>query len=96
MAQRKRKLVTEIVGGEPYEYYPLGEYVVCAPGVSGGEPTFKYTRIGVNHAIDLIAGGWTVEKVAEAYKLSVAAVQEALELAMEALRKPFHPPHEAG
>jgi uncharacterized protein (DUF433 family) len=90
MAQRKRKLVTEIVGGEPYEYYSLGEYVVCAPGVSGGEPTFKYTRIGVNHAIDLIAGGWTVEtveKVAQAYKISVAAVQEALELAMEALRK---------
>ena len=53
MAQRKRKLVSEIVGGEPYEYYSLGEYVVCAPGVSGGEPTFKYTRIGVNHAIDI-------------------------------------------
>ena len=41
MAERKRKLVTEIVGGEPYEFYSLGEYVVGAPGVSGGEPTFK-------------------------------------------------------
>lgn len=30
------KLVTEIVGGEPYEYVPLGEYVVRAPGVCDG------------------------------------------------------------
>ena len=87
VAQRKRKLVTEIVGGEPYEYYPLGEYIVAAPGVCGGEPTFKYTRIGVNHALDLLAGGWTVEKVAEAYKQPLEAVQEALDLAMEALRE---------
>lgn len=36
------ELMTEIVGGEPYEYYPLGEYVVRAPGVCGGRPTFKY------------------------------------------------------
>ncbi len=39
--------VTEIVGGEPYRYSPLGEYVVKAEGVCGGRPTFKYTRIEV-------------------------------------------------
>ena len=31
------KLVTETVGGEAYQYYPLGEYVVRAVGVCGGE-----------------------------------------------------------
>jgi len=87
MAQRKRQLVRELVGGEPYEYYPLGQHVVCAPGVCGGEPTFKYTRIGVQHAIELLSGGWTVDKVARAYQVPVAAVQEALDLAMRAFNK---------
>lgn len=40
--------VTEIVGGEPYRYFPLGEHVVSAEGVCGGRPTFKYTRIEVS------------------------------------------------
>jgi uncharacterized protein (DUF433 family) len=87
MAQRKRKLVREIVCGEPYEYYPLGEYVVCAPGVCGGRPTFKYRRIGVQNALELLSGGWTVEQVSQAYTLPVAAIQEALDLAVQAINK---------
>lgn len=85
MAGQRRELIHETVGGEPYEYYALGEYIVAAPGVCGGEPTFKYTRINVEHALDLLSGGWTVEQVAQAYKLPVAAVREALELAKQAL-----------
>lgn len=87
MEQRARELVTEIVGGEPYAYYPLGEYVVCAPGICGGRPTFKYHRIDVRHALSLLSGGWTIERVAEEYQIPVAAVQEALELAAEALNQ---------
>ena len=30
-----KKLVREIVGGESYEYYPLGQHIVVAPGVWG-------------------------------------------------------------
>jgi hypothetical protein len=30
------KLVNETVGEELYQYYPLGDYVVRAPGVCGG------------------------------------------------------------
>lgn len=85
MAQRKQELVCEIVGGEPYEYYPLGEHIVAAPGVCGGEPTFKYTRINVEHALSLLSGGWTVEAVARSYRVPVAAVQEALDLAARSL-----------
>jgi uncharacterized protein (DUF433 family) len=85
MAQRKQALVCETVGGEPYEYYPLGEYVVIAPGVCGSEPTFKYTRINVEHALGRLAMGWTVKQVAESYRVPVAAVQEALHLAAQAL-----------
>jgi uncharacterized protein (DUF433 family) len=87
MSQSKRNLICEIVGGEPYEYYPLGEHIVSAPGVCGGEPTFKYTRIGVEHALSLLSGGWSVDAVARSYRVPVAAVQEALDLAAQALIK---------
>jgi hypothetical protein len=34
-------LITEVVNGEPYQYYPLGAYVVRAVGVCGGRPTLN-------------------------------------------------------
>ena len=78
-----KTLVCEMVGGEPYKYYPLGQYIVVAPGVCGGRPTFKYTRIDVRHALGLLAAGRTVEQVAHGYDIPVAAVREALELAAQ-------------
>jgi uncharacterized protein (DUF433 family) len=87
MARRKRKLVSEIYGGEPYEYHPLGEHIVSAPGVCGGRPTFKYTRIDVHYAMALLSGGWTVEAVAQSYRVPVEVVQEAIDLAVTALYK---------
>jgi len=78
------KLVREIVGEESYEYYPLGQYIVAAPGMCGGRPTFKYTRIDVRHALGLLAAGHTVEQVAHSYDLLIEAVQEALKLAARA------------
>jgi len=85
MAQHTQELVCEVVGGEPYEYYALGDYVVRAPGVCGGEPTFKYTRINVEHALGRLLMGWTVDQVAASYRLPAAAVREAIQLAAEAL-----------
>lgn len=85
MRKTVKKLVREIVGGEPYEYYPVGRHIVVAPGVCGGRPTFKYTRIDVRHALNLLAAGRTVERVAEGYQIPVAAVKEALSLAAKAL-----------
>ncbi len=43
------KLITEMVGDEPYQYYPFGNYIVRAIGVCGGRPTFKYTRIEIQN-----------------------------------------------
>jgi uncharacterized protein (DUF433 family) len=85
LVETNAELVSETFGSEPYEYFPLGEHIVRAPGVCGGEPTFKYTRIGVRHAMDLLRGGRTVEEVARAYNVSSAAVQEAIDLAVQAL-----------
>ena len=52
-----------------------------------GRPPFKYTRIDVRHALGLLAAGRTIEQVAQAYDISLAAVQEALELAVEVLEQ---------
>ena len=87
MKKAIKKLVREVVGGEPYEYYPLGRHVVVAPGVCGGRPTFKYTRIDVRHALSLLATGRTVERVAQGYQIPVAAVREALALAARAFEQ---------
>jgi len=84
MRKAVKKLVREIVSGEPYEYYSLGRHIVVAPGVCGGRPTFKYTRIDVQHALSLLAAGRTVERVAQSYQIPVAAVREAVALAAKA------------
>jgi uncharacterized protein (DUF433 family) len=75
-----RKLVREVLGGEPYEYYPVGRHIVVAPGVCGGRPTFKYTRIDVRHALRLLAAGRPIEQIAQGYRVPIAAVQKALTL----------------
>ena len=85
MRRTIKPLIREVVGGEPYEYYPVGRHIVVAPGVCGGRPTFKYTRIDVRHALSLLAAGRTVERVAQGYQIPVAAVREALTLAAKAL-----------
>ncbi len=82
------QLVSEMVGGEPYEYLPLGNYVVRAPGICGGRPTFKYTRIEVSFIRNRIAQGKSVEYIVNAYAdlhLTRAVIQEAMLLAHNAL-----------
>ena len=86
--------VRERYGDELYEYYPLGEHVVVAPGVCGGRPTFKHTRLEVSVVLDLLAGGASVEQVVEEYsdsRLTAAAVQEAVRLASDALARSAMP-----
>jgi uncharacterized protein (DUF433 family) len=89
MAKVGKRLVREIVGGEPYEYYSLGKYVVAAPGVCGGRPTFKYTRIEVEVVLDLLATGESIEQLVENFRERVpkAAIEEALKLAASLLKR---------
>jgi uncharacterized protein (DUF433 family) len=80
----KRELVRETVGGEIYEYYPLGEYVVMAPGVCGGRPTFKYTRLEISAILAEIAAGLSIDETLLAYdrsQLSRQAIREAMSFA---------------
>ena len=87
---RTKKLIVEMRGGEPYEYYALGQYIVAAPGICGGRPTFKYTRIDTKVVLEMIAGGWSIKRVVDFYQrdeVSRAAIREAILLANEALLK---------
>ncbi|GMV34520.1 MAG: hypothetical protein DCC59_05240 [Chloroflexi bacterium] len=76
------KLITETVGNEAYQYYPLGKFVVRAPGVCGGRPTFKYTRIEITGTLDRLAAGETMDEILSGYlnKVSREAIIEAIQL----------------
>ena len=74
------RLVTEMVGGEVYTYYPLGDHVVRAPGVCDGRPTFKYTRIEITGTLDRLAAGEHIDDIVVGYRGRVTkeAVVEAV------------------
>jgi len=76
------KAITEMIDGEPYQYYPLGENVVRAPGVCGGRPTFKYTRIEIAGVLDRLAAGETLDAIVQGYRgrVSRGAIIEAIHL----------------
>lgn len=77
------QLVQEQVGGETYEYIPLGKHIVIAPAVCGGRPTFKYTRLEVGVILALHAAGDTIEHILADYvasRLTHEAIQEAIYL----------------
>ena len=86
-AQRKRKenyeaaVIVEEVEGEPYEYLPLGKYVVAARGVCGGRPTIKYHRLDARWILAFFNRGESAELLAREYKIPVAAVKEVVKLA---------------
>jgi uncharacterized protein (DUF433 family) len=88
MKYTARQLIRETCGDTLYEYYPIGHSIVAAPGVCGGRPTFKYTRLEVAIILDLLAAGWTVERLVQEYAqslLTAEAIAEAIRLAKEAL-----------
>ena len=81
----------EMVGGEPYDFVPLGEYVVRAVGVCGGRPTFKYTRIEVAGTLDRLRAGEKLDDITAGYKgrVSREAIQEAVDLAVKSFLSSF-------
>ena len=82
IAPRIIEKIPEMVGNETYEYFPLGTHVVRAPGVCGGRPTFKYTRIEITGTLDRLAAGEHIEDVVAGYRgrVSNEAVVEAIRL----------------
>ncbi len=83
------KLVTETIGGESYEYLPLGEYIVSAAGICDGRPTFKYTGIEVAGILTMLAEGDTIDEIVEDYqgRIPREAILEAILIASRLFRK---------
>ena len=77
--------VTEIYGGEEYSYYPLGEYIVQAPGVCGGRPTFKYTRIEASFILQRLGTDESIDSLVECFegRITREGILEAIRLAAE-------------
>jgi uncharacterized protein (DUF433 family) len=84
-----KKIVHEMVRGKPYEYYPLGAYIVAAPGICGGRPTFKYTRIEVQVVLNLLASGESLEELLVNFqgRVSRKAIEETFRLAAALLKR---------
>jgi uncharacterized protein (DUF433 family) len=76
-----------MVGGETYEYFPLGQHVVSARSVCRGRSTFKYTRIEVSGVLDWLGAGHSLEETVTRYegKIRREAIQEAATLADKTL-----------
>jgi uncharacterized protein (DUF433 family) len=83
------ELITEVVNGEPYQFYPLGEHVVRAVGVCGGRPTFKYTRIEITGTLDRLAAGESLDTIVAGYRgrVSREAVMEAVQIVTDRFLK---------
>ena len=76
----KLEMVHETFNGDPYDYYPLGEYVVAARGVCGGRPTIKYHRLDARYIIGRLKSGDSPQRIARDYQIPLAAVDEAMQL----------------
>jgi len=76
------EMVTEIIGGETYQYFPLGDHVVRAPDVCNGRPTFKYTRIEITGTLERLAAGESIHEIVLGYRQRVPreAIVEAIEI----------------
>jgi len=74
--------ITEMVNGDLYQYYPLGQHVVRAVGVCGGRPTFKYTRIEIAGTLDRLAAGESMDEMVAGYRgrVSREAIIEAIQI----------------
>jgi uncharacterized protein (DUF433 family) len=61
--------------------------IVSDPDVMGGKPVIAGTRITVEHLLEKLAAGWTVEDLLDAHShLTREAVQAAFAFAAEALK----------
>jgi uncharacterized protein (DUF433 family) len=74
---------------EAYRYHPLGRYVVRAPEVCDGRPTFKYTRTEIAGVLDCIAAGENIDDIVAGYhgRAPREAVLEAIQIVTDGFLK---------
>lgn len=86
---KTNQMIREQRGEEWYAYVPLGKFVVSAPDVCRGRPTFKYTRIEVSGVLERLGAGHAIEDlIADSQgRLTHEAIAEAACLAAQALTR---------
>lgn len=63
--------------------------IVRDPNICNGKPVIRGTRIMVRNILGMVAGGYTLERILEAYpELTPEDVRAALEYAAEAVDQP--------
>ncbi len=64
----------------------MNQWIVSDPNICGGKPTIRGTRIMVRNILGMMAGGYTVEKILQAYpELTQEMVLAALEYAAQVI-----------
>lgn len=64
----------------------MNERIVTDPNVCSGKPVIRGTRIMVRNILGLVAGGYTLDRVIEAYpELTKEDVSAALEYAIHSV-----------
>lgn len=61
----------------------MGNYVVAAPGVCGGRPTLKYTRMDARWVMMYLKEGDSPAELAARHSVPVAAIHEVVALQHE-------------
>jgi uncharacterized protein (DUF433 family) len=63
------------------------QFITSDPNILFGKPAIKGTRIAVEHILDELAGGTTIEELLEEYpRLTRTAIYAALAFAADTLR----------
>ena len=63
------------------------QYVTSTPGILGGKPCIKGTRISVELILETVANGASVTDIVREFpQLSTEAVQEAIRYTIDSLR----------
>ena len=60
----------------------MNDYIVVDPEICSGKPIIRGSRIMVKNILGMVAGGYTIQGILEAYpELSRESIQSALEYA---------------
>jgi uncharacterized protein (DUF433 family) len=54
-------------GGVNTDRCPMEKFIVVDPAICTGKPVLKGTRILVKNIIGMVAGGYTVDRILQAY-----------------------------
>ncbi|MBN1347682.1 MAG: DUF433 domain-containing protein [Phycisphaerae bacterium] len=64
----------------------MNDWIVVDPKICSGKPTIRGTRIMVKNILGMVAGGYTRDRIIQAYpELTTDMVQAALEYAAQVI-----------